>query len=132
MPRWKETKQLLALEHDGEVFDEDWMNYNSISQYAPPSPSWDGARPMRVDDVDIWEVITEMSGPIGVYAAWCPYDELYIVTNGWRIVAEFSGWRANERLEQYLKQHSIPYPYTPQAPQSAPVEPTLLVHTRAG
>lgn len=110
MPRWKETKQILALKHDGEVFDENWMNYDRIWQYAPPNPEWTGNRPMLVEDVDIWEVITEMSGPIGVYAAWCPYGELYIVTNGWRIVQEFSGWNANKRLEEYLIQNNIPYP----------------------
>lgn len=110
MPRWKETKQILYLKHDGEVFDDNWMNYDRISQYAPPNPEWTGDRPMRVEDVDIWEVVTEMSGPIGVYAAWCPHGELYIVTNRGRIEQEFSGWKANERLEQYLVQHGIPYP----------------------
>lgn len=126
--RWKSTEHAL---NGSELFDENWMNYDSVSQYAPASPQWNGDRPMLVEDVDIWEVITEVSGPIGVYAAWCPRDELYIVTSGWRIVAEFSGWRANERLEQYLIGHRIPYPFTSMAPQSAPVEPTLLVCMRA-
>lgn len=116
MPRWKETKQILALQHDGEVFDDNWMNYNRIWQYAPPTPQWNGARPMRVEDVDIWEVITEMSGPIGVYAAWCPYGELYIVTRKWDIVQQFSGASANLRLERYLISHRIPYSYTDEVP----------------
>lgn len=119
MPRWKATEQLLSLSRDGEVFDENWMNYDRISQYAPPVIKWTGDRPMRVEDVDLWEVITEMSGPIGVYAAYMPYGELYIVTNGWRIIAEFSGWNANRRLEQFLVQHGIPYPKAPDAPVEA-------------
>lgn len=127
MPRWKETKQILALKHDGEVFDENWMNYDRIWQYAPPNPEWTGDRPMRVEDVDIWEVITEMSGPIGVYAAWCPYGELYIVTNGWRIVQEFSGWKANERLEQYLIANNIPYPRTSVAPEEPVYAGKLII-----
>lgn len=127
MPRWKETKQILALQNDGEVFDENWMNYDRISQYAPPSPQWSSDRPMRWEDVDIWEVITEMSGPIGVYAAWCPYDELYIITRGWKIEQEFSGWKANERLEQYLIQHNIPYPRTETPPQEQQFADKLII-----
>lgn len=127
MPRWKETKQVLELQHDGEVFDENWMNYDRISQYAPPSTPWTGDRPMRMEDVEIWEVITEMSGPVGVYGAWLPYGELYIVTRGWTLVEEFSGWRANERLEQYLIQHNIPYPQTDIAPQEPQFAGKLII-----
>lgn len=109
MYRWKETKQILNLNNDGEIFNENWMNYTSVFQYMPPNPKWNGNRPIRFEDVDIWEVITEISGPIGVYAAWCPYDEFYIVTNRWKVVQEFSGWKANERLEKYLIKNNIPY-----------------------
>lgn len=66
-----------------------------------------------------------MSGPVGVYSAWCPYEEYYIVTNGWRIVEEFSGWMANERLESYLIKHNINYPRTnisPTTPKNREVE----------
>lgn len=114
MPRWKTTPNVLK-DYE-EYFDENWMNYDKISQYIPPSPAWGESRPMRVEDVDLWEVITEMSGPVGVYAAWCPYGELYIVTNRGSIVQEFSGWKANERLEQYLIANSIPFPRSNTAP----------------
>ena len=110
MPRWKATEQLLSLKRDGEVFEDNWMDRDTLQM--PPSPKWAEERPMRVEDVDIWEVITEMSGPVGVYAAWCPYGELYIVTHGWRIVQEFSGWMANERLEQFLLANGIQFPRT--------------------
>ena len=110
MPRWKATEQIINLHKDGEVFDENWMNYDSIFQYMPEPTAWTEDRPPRVDEVDIWEVITEMSGPVGVYAAWQPHAELYVVTSGWKIVAEFSGWNANKRLENYLIEHNIPYP----------------------
>jgi hypothetical protein len=116
MPRWKATEQIINLHRDGEVFDPDWMNYDSIFQYMPEPTPWTEARPPRVDEVDIWEVITEMSGPVGVYAAWQPHAELYVVTRGWRIVAEFSGWEANRRLEKYLQANNIPYPKGLDAP----------------
>ena len=105
---WKTTQNILNLKNDGEVFDQNWMNYNSVQM--PPSTIWLEKRPLKVEEVDIWEVVSESSGPVGVYAAWCPYDELYVVTKNWRIVAEFSGVNANERLEQYLIKNKIHYP----------------------
>jgi len=116
MPRWKATEHIINLHKDGEVFDENWMNYDSIFQYMPKPTSWTEQRPPRVDEVDIWEVITEMSGPVGVYAAWQPHAELYIVTHRWKIVEEFSGWNANKRLENFLIANGIPYPKGPDDP----------------
>lgn len=110
MFRWKATEQIINLHKDGEVFDENWMNYDRIFQYMPEPTPWTEQRPPRVDEVDIWEVITEVGSSVGVYAAWQPHAELYIVTREWRIVQEFSGWMANARLENYLQTNGIPYP----------------------
>ena len=126
MPRWKATEQILNLHKDGEVFDENWMNYDRIFQYMPDPTPWTEARPPRGEEIDIWEVITEMSGPVGVYAAWQPHAELYVVTSGWRIVAEFSGWNANKRLETFLIEQGIPFPSTPDC-VVAPHEPRMIV-----
>lgn len=116
MPRWKTTEQITKPSKDGEVFDDNWMNYNSIFQYMPEPVQWIEKRAPRLDEIDIWEVITEMSGPIGVYGAWQPHAELYVVTHNWRIVQEFSGWNANKRLEEFLIAHNIPYPKGPDLP----------------
>jgi hypothetical protein len=113
MPRWKATEQILNLSKDGEFFDENWMNYDNIWQYAPKPMPWNGNRPIKFEDVDLWEVISEQSnscGFIGVYAAYQPYEEYYVVTKSWSIWQEFEGWMANERLEKFLIQHNIVYP----------------------
>jgi hypothetical protein len=127
MPRWKSTEQILNLSKDGEHFDDNWMNYDRISQYAPPIVEWNSDRPMRIEDVDLWEVITEQSGPVGVYAAYMPFGELYVVTSGWRVVAEFTGWNANGRLEEYLIANSIPYPKGSDVPVADFVSKKLLI-----
>lgn len=124
MPRWKSTQQLLFVKYDGEVFDPNWMDYDSVQM--PPHPAWTEKRPPRVEEIDIWEVISEWSGLSGVYAAWCPYAELYIVTHNWRIVQEFSGWNANKRLEEFLIANNIPYPKGPDAPTPEFV-PSMIV-----
>lgn len=115
MYRWKTTKDLLSV------------NQEYLPEGIPPSPKWHGNKPITIEDVDIWEVITEMSGPIGVYAAWCPMDELYIVTNKFKIVAEFSGWNANKRLENYLIANNIPYPKAPDKPVEEFISKKLII-----
>lgn len=108
MPRWKSTKNIFV--DGGEVFDENWMNHTSVQM--PPMVHWPGDVPIRFELVEIWEVITELSGPIGVYAAWYPYAEYYIVTKNYKLVAEFEGLHANSQLEKYLIKQNIPYPKT--------------------
>jgi len=125
--RWKTTEQITHLSKDGEVFDENWANYDSIFQYMPEATPWTANRPPRVDEVDVWEVITEMSGPVGVYAAWQPHAELYVVTSGWKIVAEFSGWNANGRLEKFLVDNKISYPVGEDAPVAGFVSQKLIL-----
>jgi hypothetical protein len=107
MPRWKSTNNILSQIHDGELFDENWMNYNSIYQYMPPNPVWGSERPIKFEDVDIWEVIYESSGPLGVYAAWCPYAHYFVVMNGWSITHEFWGIEGELKLNKLLKSMGI-------------------------
>ena len=72
----------------GEVFDPNWMNSNTV--ITPPKVDWDYKRPMQIEDVDIWEVIHEQGGAVGVYASWCPYAEFYLIRIGFR--AEDDGY----------------------------------------
>lgn len=109
MPRWKATEQILNLSKDGEVFDENWMNYDSIYQYMPPHPEWKEERPIKFEDVDIWEVIFEWSGLSGVYAAWCPYAHYFIVTDRWTIIKEFWGIQGEKDLQKYLTEIGVPF-----------------------
>jgi hypothetical protein len=83
--RWKTTYDILK--GTAEYFDENWMNYDTIQ--TPPNPKWDYSRVLQIEDVDIWEVIYEQGGAVGIYAAWCPYAEFYMVRVGW--VAEAAG-----------------------------------------
>lgn len=109
MPRWKTTENILIPNKDGEHFEEDWMNYNSIYQYLPPHPLWVENRLIRLEDVDLWEVIVEWSGLSGVYAAWCPYAQYFIVTDRWTVVAEFWGAEGEKKLQEYLSYKNIPF-----------------------
>ena len=85
--RFKSTQNIFKdLE---EVFSENWMDSDKI--ITPPKKNWDYNRPMRIEDVDIWEVICEQGGSVGVYAAWDPYAEFYMIRVGWFLEAQGHG-----------------------------------------
>jgi len=109
MARWKTTENILRLDKDGEYFDENWMNYDSINQYLPPNPVWKEKKQISFEDVDLWEVISEWTGLSGIYAAWCPYAPYFIVTNKWKIVKEFWGASGEKQLQKYMVENKIPF-----------------------
>lgn len=107
MPRWKSTEQIINLSKDGELFDENWMNYHSIYHYMPNPTKWKENRLIKFEDVDIWEVIAEITGPISIYAAWQPYAPYFVVIKNWTIEKEFWGTEGEQRLHQYMINHGI-------------------------
>lgn len=109
MPRWKTTEQIINLSKDGEFFDENWMNYDSIYQYIPSNPQWNENRPIKFEDVDLWEVIAEISGPIGIYAAWSPYAHYFVVMKDWTIIGEFWGIEGEKRVQKFMRDNGIHY-----------------------
>lgn len=111
MPIFRTTYNILKDPSQGDIFDENWMNFNTIQ--TPPKTNWDYAREMQIEDVDIWEVISEASRGIGVYAAWSPYAEFYMVTNGLDKIETFYGAGAQKRLKKYLDSLGIRYPQNP-------------------
>ena len=78
MPQFKSTYNILKKVDADEVFETSWMDRDQI--YLPPTVDWDYQREMQIEDVDIWEVLYQQGGSVGVYAAWCPYAEFYMIT----------------------------------------------------
>ena len=74
MPTFRTTEQILK--GHGEYYDENWMDSDKL--VLPKKEPWDYQREMRIEDVDIWEVIAE-PWDIGIYAAWDPHAEFYLV-----------------------------------------------------
>jgi hypothetical protein len=80
MPTFKSTYNIFLAVDEDEVFNPNWMDSNSV--VVPPGRDWDYSRELDIDDIDIWEVIYEAGGGWGVYAAWDPYAEFYLITTG--------------------------------------------------
>jgi hypothetical protein len=79
MPFFKSTYNILKKVDEDEVFESKWMDSNKLE--LPPKINWDYGRELKIEDVDIWEVLYEASEAIGLYAAWLPYAEFYLITN---------------------------------------------------
>jgi hypothetical protein len=77
--RFKTTQNIFK--DFGEHFDPNWMDSDSL--ILPPKKEWDYKRPMQIEDVDLWEVIYEQGGSVGVYAAYNPFAEFYMIRVGW-------------------------------------------------
>lgn len=86
MPFFKTTQNILI--DNGEYFDPNWMDSNKL--VLPPKIDWDYQKEMKIEDVDIWELISE-NGSVGVYAAWSPYAEFYLIKPPWWVLEKGHG-----------------------------------------
>lgn len=81
MPFFKTTANIFI--DGGEYFDPNWMDSNTL--VLPPKTNWDYSRELKIEDVDIWEVLYQQGGGFGIYAAWSPYAEFYLIRVGWNL-----------------------------------------------
>lgn len=81
MAVYKTNYNIFKAPWEDELFNENWMDKDL--PYAPPTVDWDYKREMRIEDVEIWEQIYYASGGIGLYAAYLPYAEFYMITGQW-------------------------------------------------
>lgn len=111
MPFFKTTYNLYK--DSGEYFDPNWMDSDTL--VLPPSTPWDYKREMTIEDVNIWEMIWE-SGPVGVYAAWDPYGEFYLIKPPLYLhdlgFETYYGKGALKKVKKRMKELGIPVPST--------------------
>ena len=97
----------------GEYFDPNWMDSSKI--ITPPKKEWDYKRPMQIEDVDLWEVIYEQGGAVGVYASWNPYAEFYMIRVGWFLEQQghgaevYYGPGSMKKVMKRMNEMGIPY-----------------------
>lgn len=80
MPQFKTTYNILKKPDEDEAFNPAWMESDKL--ILPPKVDWDYARELKIEDIDLWEVIYEQGGGRGLYAAYTPYAEFYMITVG--------------------------------------------------
>lgn len=113
MPFFKSTYNILKTPWEDEVFNENWMDYDTV--YLPPTKEWDYSRKLNIEDVEIWEVINEQGGGIGVYASWKPYAEFYMIRVGWQLenngygIETYYGPKSEEKVIKRMKELNIAF-----------------------
>lgn len=105
MPIFKTNNDIFKTGGE-ETFDENIMNYDFL--IFPETKKWDYKKPLSIEDIEIWEVLYEEGGGTGVYAAWRPYAEFYMVSYKYQIEI-FTGFGCNLRLTKYLNKKNIPF-----------------------
>lgn len=106
MPRFKSTQNILL--NNEEVYDANWFDKTFLE--LPPNPRWDNKRELQIEDIDIWEVISEMSGPTGIYAAWMPYAEFYMIVKNGKIDSTYYGEGSDKYAAKRAEELNILYP----------------------
>jgi hypothetical protein len=107
MPFFKTTHNIFK--DYGEHFNANWMDSDKL--VLPPTADWDYSRELTIEDVDIWELIHESS--VGIYAAWCPYAEFYLLRPFWQLeedgykIETFYGRNAAGRVRKRAKDFGI-------------------------
>jgi hypothetical protein len=65
-----------------EIFESNDLNFletNSPIYELPPRIVWDYKKTPTVKKIEVWEVVYYEPGNVGIYAAWSPYAEFYMI-----------------------------------------------------
>jgi hypothetical protein len=62
-----------------EILNNQWVDNTTTCTTPPITEYWHNLREPSIADVSIWEVIYHQPGNIGIYSAYCPYTEFYII-----------------------------------------------------
>ena len=113
MPFFKTTYNILSKVNEDELFNPNWFDSDKV--ILPPKKDWDYKREMKIEDVDIWEVLYQASGGYGCYAAWAPHAEFYLLTVGWQpgtsipITETYYGSGAQQNVQKRMLELGMPF-----------------------
>lgn len=78
----------------------------------PPKENWKETKPPKLSDIKLWEEIYYKTGEIGIYGAWDPYTNFYIIVHNLFIntsagIEIFSGDNADDEVWNRAKELGI-------------------------
>lgn len=74
--------QVLKSTH--EILNSPWdfkTSPRTLPTHFKKPPSWDKDVPPTINDIMIWERLFYQPGSIGLYVAWSPYAEFYMIVH---------------------------------------------------
>lgn len=116
MPQFKTTYNILTKPWEDEAWDNNWMDSDTL--VLPPNTDWDYARELQIEDISLWEVIYQQGGGLGLYAAWDPYAEFYLITQHnfaikTNAIETYYGAGAQEAVQKRIKELGMPVAANP-------------------
>ena len=110
MPVFRSTQDILKTASD-EVTRSSWFDSNKIQ--VPKTGKWDYKRELTVDDIDIWEAIYEDSWGLGIYGAYEPYAEFYMIKYmdhaGSSVLDTFYGPGSQDKITKFMLERNLPF-----------------------
>lgn len=94
-------------------WEEPIFDPNSI--LLPSKTSWNNDKDISIEDVKVWEQIYFHKGTVGIYAAWDPYADFYIIVYNLFLgnelsIEEFKGLDAENQVFSKAKDLGIDLP----------------------
>ena len=98
-----------------EILDTPWqyeVTTATLGNIVPDNSYWHYIREIEIEDVKTWEQIYYKGGHVGIYAAWDPYSEFYIIVYNLFIdvpggIKTFHGPTARSQVEKHAKNLGI-------------------------
>jgi hypothetical protein len=75
MPTFKNTLDIIT-----NPWNKAFSNNNSTARMLPSYKKWDEDRNPQVEDIILWEQLYYEAGNLGIYAAFNPYVDCYLIT----------------------------------------------------
>jgi hypothetical protein len=75
MPTFKNTLDIMT-----NPWNEGFSCSNASARMLPSKNKWTKKEEITIQDVILWEQIYYEAGNVGIYAAYNPYAEFYIIT----------------------------------------------------
>ena len=104
---FKTNKQILETAWDHRI--------RVGSSTLPHKELWNSDTDIDVNDVLMWEQLYYQEGHVGIYAAWNPYNEFYIIVHNLFLdspvgIEKFRGFDASEQVYSRAAELGIELP----------------------
>ena len=96
-----------------QIMENKWpLDRHFEHKELPRKYEWLKEEAITISDVDVWEQIYSQSGNIGIYAAWSPYQEIYLITHNQFLeesfgLEVFQGNSASDQVHARAKEFNI-------------------------
>jgi hypothetical protein len=110
MALFRSTKDIYKT-YGEEVYNSNFMDSNTI--VSPKKGKWDYKRELKIEDVEIWEVLYEDTLGWAIYAAWNPYAEFYMIrcpidhANGTSVYNTYYGAGSQDQIVKFMLENNI-------------------------